>query len=94
MTTVMVLLMEVAGVLSLAKMGAAFAASIAVCGAAVGISRIGAQALDSLARQPETASDVRSNMIVSAALIEGLAFFAIIVAIIEMLIGRMGSDNK
>ena len=84
MATVMVLLMEVAGVLSLAKMGAAFAASIAVCGAAIGISRIGVQALDSLARQPETAGDVRSNMIVSAALIEGLAFFAIIAAELVM----------
>lgn len=84
MTTVMVLLMEVAGVVSLAKMGAAFAASIAVCGAAIGISRIGTQALDSLARQPEAVSDVRSNMIVAAALIEGLAFFAIIVAMLVL----------
>lgn len=80
----MVLLMEVAGVMALAKMGAAFAASIAVCGAAIGIARIGVQALDALARQPEAASDVRSNLIVASALIEGLAFFAIIVAMLVL----------
>lgn len=84
MTTLMVLLMEVAGVFALAKMGAAFAASIAVFAAALGISKIGMQALDSLARQPEAAGDIRSNMIVSAAFIEGLAFFAIIVGMLVL----------
>ena len=69
---------------SLAMMGAAFAASIVVIGAAMGISRIGEQALDALARQPQAASDIRSSMIVAAALIEGLAFFAIIAAILVL----------
>ncbi len=69
---------------ALAKMGAAFAASIVVIGAAMGIGRIGVQALDALARQPEAASDIRSNMIVAAALIEGLAFFAIIAAVLVL----------
>lgn len=84
MTTLMVLLMDVEGVAALAKMGAAFAACIAVFSAALGISKIGMQALDSLARQPEAAGDIRSNMIVSAALIEGLAFFAIIVGMLVL----------
>jgi len=84
MTTLTVILMEVAGIVALPKMGAAFAASITVIGAAMGISRIGSQALDALARQPEAAGDIRSNMIVSAALIEGLAFFAIIVAMLVL----------
>ena len=83
MTTMMVLL-EVAGIVALAKMGAAFAASIAVVGAATGIGRIGVQALDAIARQPEASGDVRSSMIVAAALIEGLAFFAIIVAMLVL----------
>ena len=69
---------------ALAKMGAAFAASIVVIGAAMGIGRIGVQALDALARQPEAASDIRSNMIVAAALIEGLAFCAIIAAVLVL----------
>ena len=80
MTTMMVLL-EVAGMVALAKMGAA---SIAVVGAAAGIGRIGVQALDAIARQPEASGDVRSSMIVAAALIEGLAFFAIIVAMLVL----------
>ena len=65
-------------------MGAAFAASIVVIGAALGISRIGVQALEAIARQPEAAGDIRSNMIVAAALIEGLAFFAIIAAVLVL----------
>lgn len=68
------------GIVALAKMGAAFAASLAVIGAARGISRIGQSALDALARQPEAAGDIRQNILLMAALIEGIAFFAIIVA--------------
>ncbi len=68
------------GMAALGKMGAAFAASLAVIGAAMGISRIGQSALDALARQPEAAGDIRQNIVLLAALIEGVAFFAIIVA--------------
>lgn len=80
----MVLLMEVAGVIALSKMGAAFAASLSVLGAAMGISRLGVQAMDSLARQPEAAGDIRTNMILAAAFIEGVAFFAIIAAVLVL----------
>ena len=76
--------MDAAAMVALAKMGAAFAASIVVMGAALGISRIGVQALEAIARQPEAAGDIRSNMIVAAALIEGLAFFAIIAAVLVL----------
>ncbi len=82
----MVLLQAAAGMVAISKMGAALAAAIAVIGAAAGISKIGSQALDALARQPEAAGDIRSNMIVSAALIEGLAFFAIIVALLVLFV--------
>jgi F-type H+-transporting ATPase subunit c len=48
----------------------------------MGIGQIGRSALESIARQPEAAGDIRSNMIVSAALIEGVAFFAIVVCLL------------
>jgi len=66
----------------LAKMGAGFGASIAAIGAAFGIGNIGKAALESIARQPEAAGDIRSNMIVSAALIEGVCFFAVVVCLL------------
>ena len=77
MTTLPVFL-QVAGV-AFAKMGAAFGAAIVVLGASFGIGKIGSSALEAIARQPEAAGDIRSSMVVSAALIEGVAFFAIIV---------------
>jgi F-type H+-transporting ATPase subunit c len=48
----------------------------------MGIGKIGASAMEAIARQPEASGDIRSNMIVSAALIEGVAFFAVIVCIL------------
>jgi len=66
----------------IAKMGAALGASIAAIGAGVGIGQIGRGAVESIARQPEAGNDIRSNMIISAALIEGVAFFAIVVCLL------------
>ena len=63
---------------AIAKVGAAIGAALAAIGAAIGISRIGTSAMEAIARQPEASGDIRSNMIVSAALIEGVAFFAVI----------------
>ncbi|KPL16128.1 MAG: ATP synthase subunit C [Bacteroides sp. SM1_62] len=77
MNTLMVIL-EVA----LGNLGAALGAGIAVIGAGLGIGRIGGTAMEAIARQPEAAGDIRSNMIVSAALIEGVAFFAIVVCLL------------
>ena len=64
---------------TLSTLGLAAAVSITVIAAAFGISKIGQSALDGIARQPETASDIRTTMIISAALIEGVALFAIVV---------------
>ncbi len=61
------------------QIGAAMAAAIVAIAASYGISTLGKTALESTARQPEAAGDIRSNMIVSAALIEGVAFFAIVI---------------
>ncbi len=60
-------------------MAAAIGASIAVIGAGIGIGQIGGKAMEAIARQPESTGDIRSNLIVAAALIEGVAFFAIVV---------------
>jgi F-type H+-transporting ATPase subunit c len=81
MITLMVLLQAVLG-----PMGAALGAGIAVLGAGLGIGRIGGAAMEAIARQPEAAGDIRTNMLVSAALIEGVAFFAVVVCLLILFI--------
>ncbi len=61
---------------------AAIGAALAVIGAAYGIGKIGAAAMESIARQPEAATKIQTAMIISAALIEGVALFAVVVALI------------
>lgn len=80
------ILLQIATSAGLANFGAALGASIAVIGAGLGIGRIGGQAMDAIARQPEAAGDIRSNMIVIAALIEGVAFLAVIVCALAIFI--------
>ena len=70
----------------LAGMGAAIGAGLAAIGAGLGIGKIGGSAMESIARQPEAAGDIRSNMIVIAALIEGVALFAVIVSALAIFI--------
>lgn len=76
-----VLLQEGAN-LSTAYMGAAIGAGLAAIGAGIGIGRIGGSAVESIARQPEALGDIRANMIVAAALIEGAAFTAIVACLL------------
>lgn len=64
----------------IAKLGAGLGAGIAAVGAGVGIGRIGGQAMDAMARQPEVMNKIFTNMIVAAALMEGVALFAVVVA--------------
>jgi F-type H+-transporting ATPase subunit c len=66
----------------LAQLGAALAAGIVTIGAGLGISRIGSSALEATARQPEIASNTQTGMIISAALIEGVSFFALVVCLL------------
>lgn len=68
-----------------AKMGGALGAGIAVIGAGLGIGRIGGEAMEAMARQPEKIGDLRSSMIIAAALVEGVAFLAVIVALLAVL---------
>lgn len=67
----------------LSKGLAAIGASIVVLAAAMGIGKIGANAMDAIARQPQASGDIRSSMILAAALIEGVAFIAIIVCLLS-----------
>ena len=78
MLTLSIILQAVAGV-AIAKMGAGIGAGLAAVGAGIGIGGVGRGALEAIARQPEAIGDIRSNMIVSAAFIEGVAFFAVII---------------
>lgn len=83
MALLLTILLEAAG---LAKMGAGIGAGIAAIGAGIGIGRIGGSAVEAIARQPESVGDIRSNMIVAAALIEGVAFFAIVVSLLILFV--------
>jgi F-type H+-transporting ATPase subunit c len=64
---------------------AALGAGLAALGAGVGIGRIGGSALESIARQPEAGGDIRANMILTAALVEGAAFFAMVIGLLVVL---------
>ena len=68
----------------LLQLGAYLGAGIAAIGAGLGIGKIGSSAMEAIARQPEAAGDIRSNMIVIAALIEGVALFAVIVCLLAI----------
>jgi F-type H+-transporting ATPase subunit c len=57
-------------------MGAGIGAGVAVIGAGIGIGKIAAAAVESIARQPEASGEIRANMILTAALVEGVALFA------------------
>ena len=80
-----VLLQEAANAASNIGIGyglAALGGGLAALGAGIGIGRIGGTALESIARQPEAISDIRANMILAAALVEGAAFFAMVVGLL------------
>ncbi len=64
------------------NLGAALGAGLVIIGAGLGIGRIGGQAVESMARQPEAAGNIQTAMIIAAALIEGATFFALIVCML------------
>lgn len=72
--------------LALGKLGATIGASLAVIGAAFGIGKIGSSAMEAIARQPEAANNIRTSMIIAAALIEGATLFAVIVCVMAVLL--------
>lgn len=71
---------------AVAKLGATIGGGLAVIGAGIGIGKIGGQAMDAMARQPEIQGKLQSSMIVAAALIEGATFLALIIAILALFV--------
>jgi F-type H+-transporting ATPase subunit c len=65
-------------------LGRTFGTALVIIGAAYGISRIGAAAVENMARQPEVAGNIQLAMIIAAALIEGITFFALIICMMEL----------
>jgi len=68
--------------MDLAWLGAGIGAGIAVIGASLGIGKLAGSALEAMGRQPEAAGAIRTTMIIAAALIEGIAFFALVICIL------------
>ena len=77
-----VLLQATAAAVGVSKLGAAIGAGLAVIGAGLGIGKIGGSAMEAIARQPEASDDIRMNMIIAAALIEGVALLAVVVCLL------------
>ena len=69
-----------------ANAGGAIGAGLAAIGAGIGIGQIGKGAVEAIARQPEASNVIRANMILTAALVEGVALFGVIVGILAMFI--------
>ncbi len=63
---------------------AAIGAGLAAIGAGIGIGKIGGSAMDAIARQPEAGGDIRMSMIIAAALVEGVALFAVVVCFLAL----------
>ena len=78
------LLNVAAGGINLGTLGAVIGAGIAALAAAYGIGKIGSAAMEAIARQPEAANNVRTSMIIVAALIEGVALFAVVVCLLAL----------
>ena len=74
------IMLEVTG--SVSHLGGAIGAGLAAIGAGIGIGQIGKGAVEAIARQPEASNDIRANMILTAALVEGVALFGLVICIL------------
>ena len=70
---------------SFSHLGGAIGAGLAAIGAGIGIGQIGKGAVEAIARQPEAINDIRANMILTAAFVEGVALFAVIAGLLAVL---------
>lgn len=64
-------------------LGGSFGAGLVMLAAGFGIGKIGSSAVESMSRQPEVAGSIQTAMIISAALIEGATFFALVVCLLN-----------
>ncbi|MCD8312842.1 MAG: ATP synthase F0 subunit C [Bacteroidales bacterium] len=76
------MLLQAAAGLNIASLGAAVGAGLAVIGGAYGIGKIGSSAMDGIARQPEASGNIRTSMLIAAALVEGVALFGVITCLL------------
>lgn len=83
---VLALLLQVVAGAVLGKVAAALGAAATAFAAGYGIGKIGTSAMEAIARQPESAGDVRNSMIIVAGMIEGAALFAIIVCLLAIVL--------
>ena len=74
------------GTNALAHLGAGIGAGLAVIGGSAGIGKLAASAMEGTARQPQSANDIRTSMIIAAGLIEGATFFGLAICILLVLI--------
>ena len=65
-------------------LGICLGCGLTIVGASLGIGKIGASAVESIARQPEMGDNIRMSMLIAAALIEGVTFFALIICILAL----------
>ena len=79
------ILLEAAAGAALGKAGAAIGAGIVALAAGLGIGKIGQAAMESIARQPEAAGNIRTSMIIIGALVEGVCLFGVIVCLLAVL---------
>ncbi|MBP9987266.1 MAG: ATP synthase F0 subunit C [Bacteroidales bacterium] len=70
--------------MELSSVAAVLSAALAVFAAAFGISKIGKAAMEAISRQPESAGNIRTSMIIVAALIEGVALFAVVICFMAL----------
>ncbi len=67
---------------SFSGIGAGIGAGLVAIGAGIGIGRIGGSAVDGISRQPQANNEIRGSMILTAAFVEGVALFALVICII------------
>lgn len=79
-----VLLQAVTASVGISKLGAAIGAGLAAIGAGMGIGKIGGSAMEAIGRQPEASGDIRTNMILAIAFIEGVAIIALVVCLLVL----------
>ena len=77
-------ILQAAAGAAMGNAGIALGAAIAVIGAAIGLGKIGQSTLESIARQPQAAGDIRSTMIIIGAFMEGVALFALLVCFLAL----------
>jgi F-type H+-transporting ATPase subunit c len=80
------IILQAAAGAGLAKLGGGLGAGLAAIGAGLGVGRIGGSAMEAIARQPEAAGDIRTNMIIAAALVESVSLFGVIVTLLAVVL--------